>query len=225
MIDLEWIRAERNRGPVLLADGAMVLAIATAEWWTKNHFSVGLFYLFPIMLAAGFLPPWAVVLQGVGCTLLSLHFTSLDPSPARIQFGVEALAFIGCGLFAGRVLHPARLSEVRQRMCALVETGPVAMVTVDVRGSIETANCAAVELLAPRDGQLIGQPIAGFLPALHYALRSEGVREFRTAVECRGHLGNGQPFLAQVWFSTYRQGATRKLAAVITDVGARPTAS
>jgi nitrogen fixation/metabolism regulation signal transduction histidine kinase len=99
------------------------------------------------------------------------------------------------------------------------------MVTVDDRGCIETANCAAIELLAPPTGQLIGQPIAGFLPALHYALRNEGTREFRTAIECQGRLGNGKPFLARVWFSTYKQGSTRKLAAIIREIGAHPTAA
>ena len=131
MLNLEWVREEQNRGPVLLASAAIVLAIATGEWWTKDHFSVGLFYLFPIMLSAGFLPRWALVLQVAGCALLGLHFTNLDPSHARTQFGVEALALIGCGLLISEALRRVKLSEVRQTMCALVETGPAAMVTVD----------------------------------------------------------------------------------------------
>jgi hypothetical protein len=225
MLNLEWIRKERNRGPVLLANAAIILAIASGEWWTKNRFSLGLFYLFPIMLVAGFLPRWAVVLEGACCALLSWHFTNLDPMHGRIQFGVGSVALTGCGLFVAEAFGRARLSEVQQRICALVETGATAMVIVDARGMIETANRAAVKLLAPRNGRLIGQPIGGCLPALHQALRSARVREFRTAMECPGQSGNGKSFLAHVWLSTYKHDTTLKMAAIMMDVTARPAAS
>ena len=37
-------------------------------------------------------------------------------------------------------------------------------------------------------------------------------------MQCRGHRGNGETFLADVWFSSYKDGATPKLAAIIADV-------
>jgi DNA-binding CsgD family transcriptional regulator len=37
-------------------------------------------------------------------------------------------------------------------------------------------------------------------------------------MQCRGHRDNGESFLADVWFSTYREGTTPKLAAIIADV-------
>jgi DNA-binding CsgD family transcriptional regulator len=91
-------------------------------------------------------------------------------------------------------------------------------VTVDEHGIIELANDAASVLMAPRDGTLIGQPIAAFLPELHHALRWEEGPQFRTAMQCRGHRGNGESFLADVWFSSYREGAAPKVAAIIADV-------
>ena len=33
-----------------------------------------------------------------------------------------------------------------------------------------------------------------------------------------GHRGNGETFTADVWFSTYKQGVSPKLAAIIADV-------
>jgi two-component system, LuxR family, sensor kinase FixL len=167
MLNLEWILAKGNLGRTLLANGALMLAIATGERCTGSHLSLGLLYLFPIMLAATFLPSWAVVLQGIGCALLSLHFTNLDPTRAYIQFAVEAVALISCGLVVAGALKRAQSSEVQQRMSALVEAGPAAMLIVNERGTIEMANSAAVELLAPRRGSLIGQPVACFLPPLH----------------------------------------------------------
>jgi DNA-binding CsgD family transcriptional regulator len=72
--------------------------------------------------------------------------------------------------------------------------------------------------MAPRDGHLIGNPIAAFLPELHHALRWEEAPQFRASMQCRGHRGNGDTFTADVWFSTYKEGATPKVAAIIADV-------
>ena len=57
------------------------------------------------MLAAVFLPRWAIVLQRIGCAVLSLRFTNLDPPHAYIQFAVEAVMLIGCGLVVAGALH------------------------------------------------------------------------------------------------------------------------
>jgi two-component system nitrate/nitrite response regulator NarL len=37
-------------------------------------------------------------------------------------------------------------------------------------------------------------------------------------MQCHGHRCDGASFLAQVWFSTYREGTTPKLAAIIADL-------
>ena len=216
---LDWIWDRQNRAPVLLVSSIILLVIALVDWWTKPYFSLGFLYLFPIMLAAGFLPRWAIIFLGLACALLSERFSNLDPSDANIRLGFEALALCGCGLLTSEVLRNKRLSfEAQERMRVLVETSPAAIVTVDERGFIELANQAASELMAPHDGRLIGQPIAAFLPELHHALRPEEGPQFRTSMQCRGHRGNGESFLAEVWFSTYKEGTTPKLAAIIADV-------
>lgn len=219
MLELGWIWERRNRTPVLLASGAIVLAIALVDWRTKPYFSLGFLYLFPIMLAAGFLPRWMIVLLGIACALLSERFSNLDPSDAKIRLGFEALALCGCGLLTTEVLRNRRLSlESQQRIRVLVETSPAAIVTIDERGFVELANRAASELLSPQSEGLIGQPIAAFLPELHHALRREEGPQFRTSMQCRGRRSNGESFLAEVWFSTYKEGAVPKLAAIVVDV-------
>jgi two-component system, LuxR family, sensor kinase FixL len=219
MLNLEWIWEPRNRPPILLTSVGIVLAIAAVDWWTKPYVSLGFLYLFPIMLAAGFLPRWAVVLMGIACAELSERFSNLDPADALLRTSFEALALVGSGLFISEVLRNRRLRLASQeRLRVLVETSPAAIVTVDERGFIELANQAAAELLVPRDGQLLGQPIAAFLPELHHALRWEEGPQFRTSMQCRGHRGNGESFLADVWFSSYKEGTAPRLAAIIADV-------
>jgi len=198
----------------LSISGAMVLIIALADWWTMPYVSLGFLYLFPIMLAAGFLPRWAIVILGVSTGVLSEVFSSLDMSFVRLGF--EVLALSSCGLFVAELVRNRRLGlEAQSRLQALVETSPAAIVTVDERGFVELANRAATELMVPSDGTLVGHPIFAFLPELHHARRLEEAPQFRASMHCHGHRGNGENFMAEVWFSTYREGTAPKLAAVI----------
>jgi two-component system, LuxR family, sensor kinase FixL len=219
MLNLERIWEQRHRASVLLISGGIVLAIASLDWWTKPYISLGFFYLFPIMLAAGFLPRWAIAMMGIACALLSERFSNLAPEDAPLRSSFEALALVGSGLFISEVLRNRRLRLASQeRMRVLVETSPAAIVTVDEHGIIELANDAASVLMVPRDGNLIGQPIAAFLPELHHALRWEEGPQFKASMQCRGHRGNGESFVAEVWFSSYKEGPAPKLAAIIADV-------
>ncbi|SPE38038.1 exported hypothetical protein [Candidatus Sulfopaludibacter sp. SbA3] len=165
-----------------------------------------------------------VACLGLCCAVLSALFSSLSLSFIRLTF--ESLALAGCGLFVGELLRNRRLSlEAQERLRILVETSPAAIVTVDEHGFIELANRAANELVVPRDGRLIGSPIAAFFPELHHALRWEEGPQFRTSMQCRGHRDNGESFMAEVWFSTYKEGTSPKLAAIIADVSEEAAAA
>jgi PAS domain S-box-containing protein len=187
------------------------------DWWTKPYVSLGFLYLFPIIFVAAFLPRWAVVMLAAGCAVLAEVFSSLEPSMLRLSF--EALALAGCGLFFAELIRNRRLTmQAEARLEALVETSPAAIVTIDERGFIERANKAAEDLMAPREGKLAGAPIAAYLPELHHALRREEAPQFRASMQCQGHRGDGESFVADVWFSTYKEGKSHKLAAIIADV-------
>jgi PAS domain S-box-containing protein len=217
MWHLERVWEERNRTSVLLVSGAIILVVAIADWWTKPFVAFGFLYLFPIMLAAGFLPRSVIALLGIGCAILSEVFSSLERSSVRLAF--ETLALAGCGLFVAELVRNRRLTlEAQAKLKALVETSPAAIVTVDEHGLIELVNNAAVEMMAPRDKKLVGNPISAFLPELHHALRWEEAPQFRATMQCRAHRGNGETFTADVWFSTYKEGLTHKLAAIVADV-------
>ncbi len=219
MLRLEDLWDRRQRTPVLIISGLSILALAGIDWWTKSYISLGFLYLFPILLSAGILPRWAIVSVAVACAVLSEIFSSLDPAGTYIRLAFETLAFAGSGLLVAEMVRNRRLThEAQERLRILVETSPAAIVTIDENGFIEVANRAATELIAPRDGHLVGHPIAAFLPELHHALRREEGPQFRTSMQCRGHRDDGGPFTADVWFSTYKEGSSPKLAAIIADV-------
>ena len=71
---------QRRRSAVLLLSAVLIVAIALVDWWTKQYLALGFLYLFPVVLAAGFIPRWALVLLGLGCAALSDVFSSLDKS-------------------------------------------------------------------------------------------------------------------------------------------------
>jgi len=217
---IEDIWEARNRAPVLAISSLLVALIAFVDWLTKPYWSLGFLYLFPIMLAAGFLPRAVLVLLGLVCAGLSEAFSALDPSEALFRLAFVSLALIGCGLFVSELVNNRRLSlQAQDRLRILVETSPAAIITIDERGLIELANEAATKLMAPRDGHVIGHPVAAFLPELHHALRWEEGPQFRTSMQCRGHRDSGESFTADVWFSTYKDGTAPKLAAIIGEVG------
>jgi two-component system sensor kinase FixL len=216
MLPLDWMWDQRKRTAVLFLSAALIVAISLVDWWTKQYLALGFLYLFPVILSAGFIPRWAVVLLGLLCAALSDLFSSLDKSLIRPAF--EALAIIGVGLFVAELVRNRRLSlESQQRFRILVETSPAAIVTIDENGFIELANRAAVEILAPREGIVVALPIAAFLPELHRAVRREEGPQFRTSMQCRAHRDNGETFMADVWFSTYTEGSSHQLAAIIAE--------
>jgi PAS domain S-box-containing protein len=219
MLALENFWDAPNRNLVLLASAGAIVVIALVDWWTAPYVSLGFLYFFPIMLVAGFLPRPALVAVCVVCAVLSETFSSLDPTGRVLRLTFTTLALAGCGLFVSELLRNRRLtSETQERLRALVETSPAAIVTVDHRGVIEVANRAAVELMVPHEESLMGQPIASFLPDLQNALRSNGGPQLRASMQCQVQRGNGEVFAAEIWFSTYKENGVQKLAAIIAAV-------
>jgi hypothetical protein len=125
MLRLERVWDPRRRLLVLSVAGAIMCAIALVDWWTMPYVSLGFLYLFPIMLAAAFLPRWAVTLLGLASAILAEAFSALPPSLTRLS--LETLALVGCGLFVAEMVRNRRITlRAQERLQALVETSPAA---------------------------------------------------------------------------------------------------
>ncbi len=108
--------------------------------------------------------------------------------------------------------------EAEERVRVLIETSPLAILTLNETGKVELANESARELLGFDESPLQGQAVAPYLPILPRMLRSyHGATHLRTTVETKGQRKNGELFLAHVWLSTYQVAAGPGLAAVIWD--------
>jgi PAS domain S-box-containing protein len=227
------IYSPANRRRLLIAAAVMVVVVAWIDWWTKSYISLGFLYLFPIMIAGGFLSRTQIVSVAFLCAYLQEEFSNLPVGDTWPRLILSSAGFIGTGLFIFELLRNRRIvldhlnevetqvqarREAEEQLHVLVESSPAAIVTLDADGTILLANEAAQEMLASGGPALRGQNTCAYLPALFAAVQSRSWKNFRTTLQCKGHRSNGEVFLAGVWFSTYSSSSGNRLAAIFVDV-------
>jgi len=188
-------------------------------------------------LLCGYLREVADPLQGTIGTSGGQLLQLFDPLRwVQGSFGRLAVAVAGfamTGFFVGQLNQRRRLlaAQMREReeqalrrretelqVRMLLETSPLAILTLDHSGRVALANESARQLLGFDNEPLQGEDVEPYLPILCRMLHSHhSGTNIRTGVECRGNRRNGEVFLAQVWLSTYRTSAGQGLAAVVWD--------
>jgi PAS domain S-box-containing protein len=232
-MEFSSIYSEDNRKRFLVAAAILIVVIAVIDWQTKPFISIGFLYLFPILLVAGFLPRWQITLVALVCAVLQELFSELPSNEAITRLLMASAGFVGTGLFASEIIRNRQVTlnhlkevetqiglrrEIEEQLQVLVESSPVAIVTIDSTGVVLLANEASQSLLAPDSAPIVGQAISVFLPALQVAVQTQHSRQFRTELRCSGKRKNGEAFLAAVWFSTYTTVRGPRLAAIIVDL-------
>jgi two-component system sensor kinase FixL len=232
-MEFSSIYSDNNRRRFLVAAAVLIVAIAIVDWRTKPYISIGFLYLFPILLVAGFLPRWQIIIVALVCAVLQELFSELPSNEAITRLIMASAGFVGTGLFVSEIIRNRQMAldhlaevetqvglrkEIEEQLQVLVESSPVAIVTVNSSGVIFLANEASQSLLAPGNASIVGQSIGEFLPALQAAVQTQRSRQFRTELRCRGRRKNGEAFLAAAWFSTYSTPRGARLAAIIVDL-------
>ena len=213
---------------VLLRAGLMIAVIAFADWRIEGNIPLGFLYLFPMLLAGSVLRRWQIALVAVLCTCLAEAFDSFVwlPETGIPRDILVFAAFFCMGLFVyeatrnrqAALRHTQQIQEAEEQLKVLVESSPAAIFTADAEGRVLLANDAAHRLFALAPGALPGRPIRDYLPALENVPALQQDRQsFRTVMQCRGRREDGEVFLADIWFSTYRTSAGPRLAAMVVD--------
>jgi two-component system, LuxR family, sensor kinase FixL len=226
MPDIALLYSPQYRARVLGAAAALIAIIAVVDWAAQPNVSLNFLYMFPIMLAGGFLSRLQIGGVSILCAILGEMFSPFPSADAPTRMLMMTLAFTGTGLFVSELAHKRQLTlehlqqlkDAEQQLQALIETSPAAIVTVDASGSIVLANQAAQELLSPGGPPLAGEPIRSYLPALESVAQKYRAQSFRTTMQSKGQRRNGEVFLAAAWFSTYPTLAGPRLAAIIVDL-------
>ncbi|MCU1258731.1 MAG: putative sensory box sensor histidine kinase/response regulator [Bryobacterales bacterium] len=224
-----------NPRAVLVRAGVLIVLIALADWRVDANIPLGFLYLFPMLLVGSVATRWQIAAVAAVCTLLTEFFDAFAWSP---ELGgprdiLVFAAFFCMGLFVYEATRSRRTSlqhlhriesevearrEAEEQLTVLVESSPAAILTMDGDGRILLANDAAHRLLAVESSTLRGKSVGDYLPALiSVPARGDTHQAFRTVMQCRGRRQDGEVFLADVWFSTYRTGQGPRLAAMVVD--------
>src|ERR1035441_8681921 len=92
--------------------------------------------------------------------------------------------------------------EAEQQVRVLIETSPLAILTLDASGHVALANESAREMFGFEGDTLQGSDFATYLPIPYRMLKSpRAAGNLRTNVECKAQRRNGEVFLAHVWLS------------------------
>ena len=225
-----------RRGGVLGVAALLVVALMVIEWYSELEYSLGVFYVFPILYAGTVLGRREMIVAACLCALLRGQFTSV-PTPVEfwLRFVMAALAYGGIGLLVvemtqrrDRIVEAYERVRVEQVMRSraedslrlLAESSPAGIVTLDATGEVLSANRAAAEMLgvtSPSD--LDGGAIQRQMPVLASVLRrSPDGRPMRAHTTSWARRANGQLFPITVWFSTYGDGLSRCLAGIFVDM-------
>ena len=225
--------SEANRVWFYTIAAACVAIIGWFDWVAVNV-SLGFLYIVPILLASATLRRLQMMILATSCGVLREMFSPTHDQPGamgRILIGVAAFAMAGffvSELNRSRKLVTRHLEEREEQMQlrrqaeeelrAVIDTSPLAVLTLDSTGRVLLANESAMQVLGFQQPLVSGREIQPYLPILTRFLavhRSTG--GLRTSVESRGQRENGELFLANIWLSTYATDSGPQLAAFIWD--------
>jgi two-component system, LuxR family, sensor kinase FixL len=224
--------AEGHRLTVFGLSAGLIAAIAWVDWLLPT-ISIGFLYLVPVLLSAAALRTLQILILSIVCGFLREVFDPLQFAPgAAGRLMVSSAGFAMTGFFVVQLNQRRRLlmehlaereqqirlrRETEMQVRVLIETSPLAILTLDHYGRVALANESARQLLGFDQESIQGEDVEPYLPILHRMLRGHRTAGLRTNVESKGQRRNGEVFLAHVWLSTFGTSDGAGLAAVIWD--------
>ena len=179
--------AASHRAPVCTLAAALLGVIAWADSQIPTA-SIGFLYLIPVLLSAAALNTIEILVMAALCGFLQEAFSPGKWGPgAPDRFLVATAAFSMAGFFVTQLNKRRRLlaahleereeqmrlrREAEMQVRVLIETSPLAILTIGRTGCVELANVSACQLLGFEDGGLPGQDIQPYLPTLYRLLKT-----------------------------------------------------
>lgn len=223
-----------NPGKVLTLSLLMFGIIAFSDA-AVSTVSLGVLYLLPIVVSSAFLSWKYILVVAAGSTVLREAMGSL-PAGWDWETAANVLRSFGgfalTGLFTSELARSRRLveeniaalqrevslrEEAQEQLSVLIDTSPAAIMITNQKGEVLLANESAEQLLEFEPGQLVGQSIHRYLPAVETVPVGDHARSLRSTLECRGQRRGGAAFIAHVWFSTFRTKSGPRVAAIVLD--------
>jgi signal transduction histidine kinase len=229
----------KSRTFLLLGGMAAIGLIAIADRSMANGIPLALLYLAPIVPMSTVLRRSQIVLLGLFCTGVA---ELADAFPWTIAQGIPRdvlyfFVYTTAGLYVSEVVSRRRAEinhvnaleaeidarrAVEEQLSLVVANSSIAIVTTDEQGVILHANEAAERIYSgdevPPATGLQGTMLVNLMPSLaRVQIRKEGWEHLRTMMQCQGFRATKEPFMADVWFSTYMTSGGGRLTAMIVD--------
>jgi two-component system sensor kinase FixL len=224
-----------SRNAVLFRTALLIVIIAMIDWHAVNELPLGFLYLLPMLMVGRVLNGWQIAIVAGLCTFLTEIF---DEFVWNFRAGVPRdvlyfAAFFCIGLFVCEVnrnrqivmqhLHEIEKQrdarrDAEEQLKVLIESSSAAIITADPDGCVLMANEAAHRMLTLESATLPGRSIHRYFPSLaNISRRDTNQQLFRAVMQSHGQREDGEVFLADICFSTYRTAAGSRLAAMILD--------
>jgi two-component system, LuxR family, sensor kinase FixL len=200
---------------------------------------LALLYLAPVVLMSMVLRRWQIPILGALCTVV-VEFA--DGYPWTMKEGIARdvlyfFAYTAAGLYVSEVVSrhdmeqshlDALESEIEARRGAeeqlrlVVANSSIAIITSDETGTILQANDAAERMfsgdVSGESVRLEGSSLNVFIPSLaRVQIQRQGWERLKTMLQCQGLRATQDPFLADVWVSSYITSRGGRLTAMIID--------
>jgi two-component system sensor kinase FixL len=223
-----------------LASGMIGIAlIGFADRRMSEAIPLALLYLAPIILMSTALRRWQIPLLGGICTGV-VEFANGYPWTLRDGIARDSLyffAYTAAGLYVSELLTRRATEEshldsleaeiearrgAEEQLRLVVANSSIAIITSDETGTILQANDAAERMFrgeGPIGGiRLEGSSLHVFMPSLaRVQIQRQGWEHLKTMLQCQGLRATQDPFLADVWVSSYSTSRGGRLTAMIID--------
>ncbi|HUA93156.1 MAG TPA: ATP-binding protein [Terracidiphilus sp.] len=224
-----------SKRAILLRSAILISVIGFVDWRVIGEVALGFLYLIPMLMIGSVASPSTIAVAASVCTYLAERFGDL---PWNLRTGASRVvlhfaAFVGAGLFIREINKSRRAAaenlheiererdarrDAEEQLKILFESSPVAIITADSSGTVLMANEAAHRMLELPQGELVGRLIHRYLPALtNITMHDTSLQLLRAVMQARGQREDGETFLADICFSTYRTNAGVRLAAMVLD--------
>ncbi|PYT35504.1 MAG: hypothetical protein DMG58_01980 [Acidobacteria bacterium] len=223
-----------RRSRILLIAAAIIASIALLDWKVAvaHEISLGFLYFFPIFLVASCFGQWQIAVVAAICAVLREAIGPFDPAFVLPRLFLTFGSFTAAGWLVHGILgnfqkvkeqlveiqtRDRLLRDSEEQLRVLIETSSAAILTLDKAGNVIQANDAASRLLGVEKDALLGQNIAGYIPALAQVPSDQSAPVFRTTMECSALRPGGESFTANVCFSTYVFSGVPRITAIISE--------
>src|SRR5262245_35367721 len=104
------MRIGGGRSQILLIALGLVSVLVTLEWYFDFDFSLGILYIFPVMIAATVLTRWQIVAAAAFCAYTRGLFTADETHLEHVlRFCMATIAYTGCGLWIYQIADSRRV--------------------------------------------------------------------------------------------------------------------